>query len=693
MSAVHGELLPGLQTIPYVHCPLHRLNAPDAHRPAGPNIGRDGQNLTISFLSLNRASLSTRLIRSIRDQLPNFAGEVLVIDQGSTKAELDKVKAACDELHGARRVVELGENFGVSGGRNRTMEHVWTEWVMYLDNDMVFITDPIRRIQADIALLGCHFLNLPLLDRDRATIFAKGGHLHMEVVDGNVHIGGGSAYRPGPHDGSVGPPFLSTFLFGGASVLNKETFLAVGGYDEEMFIGFEDIDFSLRLFQKGYKIGNTGLVAIAHDHPPPAGDDDADYERRRYSRQALRRSAEHFQAKHAMVIWSAGVEQWLQSRKRELGIEADPQTSGITHVTAGSGPAEVQARSRPKVALIVDTEGWAFWNISQQLCRYLGDRFDFRVVTTSAIDNAVQVFFGVRDCDIIHVFWREYLRLLLSEHCRSYIEWIGIDYQRFLEKIIGPPLISTCIYDHLLLEPEALRERLPLYRDIVGAYYVGSNRLCEIYRKLEGYPEPAAVLEDGVDPQLFYPVNAERFDCIGEREVVIGWTGNSNWAAEFGDVKGVRTILIAEGLPLRLHLADRAEGGPMIPHNQMVDYYAQIDVYVCTSESEGTPNPVLESMACGVPVVSTDVGIVPRALGPRQEQFILKERSIECLKEAVRRLVLRPQLFRELSQENLECIKPWHWQRRVLGFGEYFDRCLRLKSKARSECAARGRGS
>lgn len=47
---------------------------------------------------------------------------------------------------------------------------------------------------------------------------------------------------------------------------------------------------------------------------------------------------------------------------------------------------------------------------------------------------------------------------------------------------------------------------------------------------------------------------------------------------------------------------------------EMPDYYSSIDVYVCASITEGTPNPILEAMASGVPIVTTDVGIVRKPL-------------------------------------------------------------------------------
>lgn len=672
--------VPGLARGTYIFDKAHALLAVDAWKASGPNIGKDGENLTISFLSLNRASLSIKLLQSIEKWMPNFAGEVLIVDNGSVKDELALLRDFCAGMICRHRIVELEKNYGVSGGRNRTLPHVHTEWLMCLDNDIYLTANPLQKIQQDLAVLGCHFMSLPLLEPDGETLFARGGHLFVSHYDRQLHIGAGSAVVAQKVQNKMGHPFLSTFLFGGACVVKKDTFLLVGGYDEGMFVGFEDIDFSIRLFQSGYKVGAASECFLIHDHPAPDSTADRNYEKERFSRQVLKKSADHLERKHGFSIWSDIVDIWLESRQNALGLGGDSAAPAQPVLQQQGG----RKSGKKKIALIIDTDNWAFGNIARQLRNNLSHRFDFIVIPMDIIDNIDQVFVMARDCEVVHFFWREHLTLIGSPYFKSYAENLGMSYEQFHERFIGSKQLSTSVYDHLLLDPQELSTRAHIFSEVIAGYTVGSEKLQAIYSKVPGYPAPTALIEDGVDLRKFKPANLERFQEVGQRELVIGWVGNSKWAGELEDFKGVHTILKpaierlqGEGLRVRALFADRQE--QFIPHDQMPEYYGKIDLYVCTSKIEGTPNPVLEAMACGIPVVSTDVGIVPQAFGPLQKEFILPERSVEALMDSIRAILREPALLTRLSQENSERIKAWDWSIKAEKFGAYFDQLIEAK--------------
>lgn len=668
--------IPGLSQGVYVFDKAHSLLASDAWKECGGNIGRDGANLTISFLSMNRASLSEKLLRSIQEHIPSFSGEVLIIDNGSGATELAYLRSVCESLPYKTRIVELGQNYGVAGGRNRTIPHVHNEWLMCLDNDIYFVANPLPKFQRDLAMLGCHFMSLPLLEPDGKTLFAKGGHLYVSFENGELHIGAGSACAQTVINEKSGDPFLSTFLFGGACILNRATFEKAGGYDEAMFVGFEDLDFSIRLFQQGYKVGSSSCCALVHDHPKPISNSDRDYEKERFSRNLLYKSALHLETKHGLKIWSDAVDHWLESRHKELEI-------GHTRLRLENKEAEctVKSQQKSKIALIIDTDNWAFGNISRQLQRYLSDRFEFTVIPMDIIDNIDQVLMMARDCEILHFFWREHLTLIGTPYYRSYVESLGLSYDEFEQRFITSKRITTSIYDHLLLNEKEIEERSRIFSDLIDGYTVGSEKLNRIYSSIDRYPKPAILTEDGVDLTLFVPRNIDRFQDVNRRELIVGWVGNSKWASELEDFKGVHSILKpavnqlkAEGFNLTTFFADRQER--FIPHDQMPDYYSKIDVLVCASKIEGTPNPVLEAMACGVPVISTDVGIVPQAFGPLQREFILKERSVEQLKAALKVFIQNKLILKKLSDENIEFVRKWDWSIKSENFARFFSALL-----------------
>ena len=431
---------------------------------------------------------------------------------------------------------------------------------------------------------------------------------------------------------------------------------------------------------------------MVHDHPKPQTKSDIEYERTRFTRGVLRDSANYLEDKYGFDFWSAGVDFWLDSKHNSLALNPGELQPAAPE---GQIAEALSTKSRPTIALVIDSENWAFANIAKQIVKQLSATYDFKIIATEIVDNINQVLMMTEDCDITHFFWRESINLVNFPSFGFYAESLGSSTDEFKRRFVDSRIITSAVYDHLFLSDEEIAARVPLFNQILSGYTVSSQRLFDIYGNISGYPPPSQLAEDGVDLMLFKPQNTHRFNELENRPMVIGWAGNSKWSAEREDFKGFHSILQPaieqlqkEGLNIKTCYADRQN--VFIPHDEMPDYYAQIDVYVCPSKIEGTPNPILESMACGVPVVTTDVGVVPQLLGPLQKQCIVEDRTVEGFTDMLRSLYQRRAvLLPELSLENLESIQSWSWSIKVGNFAKFFDDVLQ-KAAAKRLIGPRG---
>lgn len=107
------------------------------------------------------------------------------------------------------------------------------------------------------------------------------------------------------------------------------------------------------------------------------------------------------------------------------------------------------------------------------------------------------------------------------------------------------------------------------------------------------------------------------------------------------------------------------------------DILPAFDVFLITSRTEGLPRALLESLAAGVPVVSTDVGGIPELLRNGRNGILCGEGDEKCLAEGVSRLLGSPSLREELVEHVDEDIQPFSAEKMVVDLYELYTRLAR----------------
>jgi GT2 family glycosyltransferase len=202
-------------------------------------------------------------ISDLAEALTSLAGsdypkdhvQVVVVDNGSTDGTADQVRVH----HSRVRLVELPVNEGFARACNLGVAETDAPVVVFVNNDMRFERDFLRELVAPIAV-----------GRAAATT-AKRLSWDGERLDG-TGVGStvtGIAVQPG-----FGKPVTpeheiqrhTLFACGGAMAIERDTFLAAGGFDEEYFAYYEDLDLGWRMWVMGHSIEYVPSAVCYHHH-------------------------------------------------------------------------------------------------------------------------------------------------------------------------------------------------------------------------------------------------------------------------------------------------------------------------------------------------------------------------------------------------------------------------------------------
>jgi glycosyltransferase involved in cell wall biosynthesis len=115
--------------------------------------------------------------------------------------------------------------------------------------------------------------------------------------------------------------------------------------------------------------------------------------------------------------------------------------------------------------------------------------------------------------------------------------------------------------------------------------------------------------------------------------------------------------------------------GPM-DNERMADLYKAADLMLNPSRVDNMPISLLEAMASGVPVVSTNVGGVPYVVQEGVSALLVPPGDPEALARAALRILEDPELAARLRRAGLDAVQAYSWDRvrpRLLGM---YQACL-----------------
>lgn len=109
-----------------------------------------------------------------------------------------------------------------------------------------------------------------------------------------------------------------------------------------------------------------------------------------------------------------------------------------------------------------------------------------------------------------------------------------------------------------------------------------------------------------------------------------------------------------------LGVAARVAWSGHVSGAELLRAYQQADVYALASRYEGFGLTVLEAMACGTPVVCTNVSSLPEVAG--DAALLVPPDDTRALADALRRVLSDPALWKELSDKGPQQAARFTWR-------------------------------
>ncbi len=224
--------------------------------------------VSIITLTWNQTAVTCEFLESTR-QLSYKNYEILVCDMGSTE---DPTQIINSGNYPNTTVLRSEKNLGFTGGNNWGMRHAKGDFIFIVNNDTEVtpsLLDDLLEPFKTNPQIGVTCPKIKFFHHPDTIQYA--GFNPINVYTGRTTAVGSKEIDNGQHNNSG----FTHAAHGCAMMVKKEVIEKVGMFPEKFFIYYEELDWSARILNAGYKIFYQGSALIFHKESITMGKESA----------------------------------------------------------------------------------------------------------------------------------------------------------------------------------------------------------------------------------------------------------------------------------------------------------------------------------------------------------------------------------------------------------------------------------
>lgn len=213
--------------------------------------------VSVLILTYNSRKYLDRCFISLEKQTyPNY--EVVMVDNASTDGSVEFVRENFPWV----KIIALDKNYGYAEAYNTAVRQVKSKYVVFLNPDVEVECNWLEELvkvaesDEDIKICGSRILfydNKDIIQNDGGWITPIGGGLSRNHLKRAIEVK------------IPKTPQYVGYAHGASMLVDRHTFLKLGGFDPDYFMYHEEVDLCWRAWLWGYKVAYVPTSIVYHD--------------------------------------------------------------------------------------------------------------------------------------------------------------------------------------------------------------------------------------------------------------------------------------------------------------------------------------------------------------------------------------------------------------------------------------------